>query len=108
MREFARLFAAIDETNKTTEKVAAMERYFRTAPSQDAAWAMSFLTGRRPKRLIISTKLHQWASEIARVPEWLFYECYDAVGDLAETIGQYCRTRKRTALPQVPISLLNP
>jgi len=87
MRDFTRLFTAIDETNKTTEKVAAMERYFRTAPAHDAAWAMSFLTGRRPKRLIISTKLHAWAAEIADVPEWLFYECYDAVGDLAETIA---------------------
>jgi len=87
MRDFARLYAAIDETNKTTEKVAAMERYFRSAPSQDAAWAMSFLTGRRPKRLIISTKLYGWASELAGVPEWLFFESYDAVGDLAETIA---------------------
>jgi DNA ligase-1 len=87
MRDFARLFAAIDETNKTTEKVAAMERFFRLATPADAAWAMSFLTGRRPKRLVISTKLHQWASEMAGVPEWLFYECYDAVGDLAETIA---------------------
>ena len=87
MREFARLYATIDETNKTTEKVAAMERYFRSAPGGDAAWAMSFLTGRRPKRLIISTKLYGWASELASVPEWLFFECYDAVGDLAETIA---------------------
>lgn len=87
MKEFALLFTAIDETNKTSEKVAAMERYFRSAPAHDAAWAMSFLIGRRPKRLIISTKLHQWASQIAGVPEWLFYECYDAVGDLAETIS---------------------
>ena len=87
MRDFARLYVAIDETNKTTEKVAAMERFFRSAIPQDAAWAMSFLTGRRPKRLIISTKLHVWASEVAGIPDWLFYECYDAVGDLAETIS---------------------
>jgi DNA ligase 1 len=87
LRDFARLYAAIDETNKTTEKVAAMERFFRSASRQDAAWAMTFLIGRRPKRLIISTKLYGWASEIAGVPEWLFFQCYDAVGDLAETIA---------------------
>jgi DNA ligase 1 len=42
VREFARLFSALDETNKTGEKVAAMEAYFRCAPPEDAAWAVAF------------------------------------------------------------------
>jgi hypothetical protein len=87
MQRFAQLYAAIDETNKTNEKVAAMARYFASAPPEDAAWAMSFLIGRRPKRLINSTKLSTWAYEEAGIPEWLFWECYDAVGDLAEAIA---------------------
>lgn len=87
MREFARLYAAIDETNKTGEKVAAMERFFKVAPPQDAAWAISFLIGRRPKRLVISTKMQVWGAELAGIPGWLFGECYDAVGDLAETLA---------------------
>jgi ATP-dependent DNA ligase len=60
--------------------------YFRSAPPQDAAWAVHFLSGRRPKRLIGSRKLASWASIEARLPEWLFEESYQAVGDLAETI----------------------
>ena len=87
MKAFARLYAALDETTKTNEKVAALERYFRTAPPEDAAWAVSFLIGRRPKRLLESRKLAQWAIEEAGVPAWLFDECYQAVGDFAEMIA---------------------
>ena len=54
MREFARLYAALDETTATGEKVAALTEYFRSAPPEDAAWAVHFLVGRRPKRLVAS------------------------------------------------------
>jgi DNA ligase-1 len=86
MRAFARLYAAIDETNATSEKVAALAEYFRSAPAADAAWAVHFLSGRRPKRLIGSRKLATWASAESGLPEWLFEESYQEVGDLAETI----------------------
>src|SRR5438045_2622911 len=52
MRAFACLYAALDETTATNEKVAALVEYFRSAPPEDAAWAVHFLTGRRPKRLV--------------------------------------------------------
>ena len=84
---FARLFAAIDETTRTNEKVDAMAEYFATADPADAAWAVYFLCGGRPKRLIPVRRLAAWAMEEADVPEWLFEECYDAVGDLAETMS---------------------
>lgn len=86
MKAFARLYAAIDETNATNEKVAALVQYFRAAPPADAAWAVHFLSGRRPKRLVGSRKLAAWASQEAGVPQWLFEESYQSVGDLAETI----------------------
>ncbi len=86
MRAFARLYAALDETTSTNEKVAALVSYFSAAPPADAAWAVHFLVGRRPKRLISSGKLRLWAAEEARIPAWLFEESYQAVGDLAETI----------------------
>ena len=87
MKRFARLFAELDETTKTNEKVAAMARYFAEAAPADAAWAVHFLSGGRPKRLLAARKLAGWAMEEADVPEWLFDECYHAVGDLAETIS---------------------
>jgi DNA ligase-1 len=87
VRLFAALYAALDQTTKTNEKVAALVHYFGAAPPADAAWAVSFLIGRRPKRLLESRKLAQWAYEEAGVPDWLFGECYHAVGDFAETIA---------------------
>jgi DNA ligase-1 len=87
VKAFAELYTAIDETNATTEKVSAMVRYFTTVPPADAAWAVHFLSGRRPKRLVGGRKMYLWAAEEAEIPEWLFDESYHAVGDLAETIS---------------------
>ncbi len=87
MRKFARLFTAIDETMRTNEKVDAMVEYFSTADPRDAAWAVYFLSGSRPKRLIPVRRLAQWSMQEAGIPEWLFEECYDAVGDLAESMS---------------------
>jgi len=86
MRAFARLYAALDETTATGEKIAALVDYFRSAPAADAAWATHFLIGRRPKRLVAAGKLRTWAAAAGGVPDWLFDESYHAVGDLAETI----------------------
>src|SRR5262249_58374731 len=86
MKAFAELYAALDETNKTGAKVEVLVRYFAQAPAADAAWAVYFLAGRRPRQAVPSRKLQAWAAEAAGVPEWLFDECFDAVGDAAETI----------------------
>ena len=87
MKRFADLYASLDSTTRTTEKVAAMERYFREAPAADAAWAVHFLSGERPKRLVRYADLRTWAAEAAELPDWLFEECYQAVGDLAEAVA---------------------
>src|SRR4029078_8654722 len=79
VRAFAELYVALDETTKTNEKVAALTKYLAAAPPEDAAWAVNFRIGRRPKRLLESRKLGQWAIEEAGVPDWLFGECYHAV-----------------------------
>ncbi len=87
MKAFTELYAALDETTRTNAKVAAMAGYFAAAPPADAAWAAHFLSGNRPKRLIPARRLAGWAGERAGVPEWLFGECHQAVGDLAETVA---------------------
>ena len=86
MRAFAELYAALDETNKTNAKLALLEAYFRSAPAADAAWVLYFLIGRRPRRAISGRRLAEWAAAAADLPDWLFGESYDAVGDMAETI----------------------
>ncbi len=87
MRAFAELYDAIDRTTSTQGKVAALVAYFEAAPPADAAWAVSFLIGRRPKRLVKSADLRMWAAEAAAIPDWLFEESYAQAGDLAETIS---------------------
>lgn len=86
MKDFARLFTAIDETTKTSRKTAALAAYFATASDEDRLWTVALFSGRRPKRAITTTQLREWAAERAGIPLWLFEECYPIVGDLAETI----------------------
>lgn len=87
MEWFCELFRQLDETTKTNRKIAAMKDYFVSADQADAAWAVYVLTGRRMKRLIPTKLLREWAAEAANVPSWMFEECYERVGDLAETMA---------------------
>src|SRR5688572_13221497 len=87
MKDFAALYSALDETTQTSRKLEAMGKYFRAAAPADAAWALAFLSGRRITRLVPAARLASWAAAEAGVPDWLFAESHDAVGDLAETIA---------------------
>lgn len=86
MKRFADLYVALDETNKTNAKIQAMTDYFAAATPSDAAWAIYFLSGRKPRQIIPNRKLVEWAIEQSAIDAWLFSESYDAVGDMAETI----------------------
>ncbi|MCC5810150.1 MAG: ATP-dependent DNA ligase [Ectothiorhodospiraceae bacterium] len=87
MQRFTALYQALDETNATGAKVAAMRSYFESAPPEDAAWAVYFLTGRRLKRLVPTAELKQWVLAATGMPDWLLEETYASVGDLAETLA---------------------
>jgi len=87
MKLFTELYTELDQTNKTNEKVEALKFYFERADSRDAAWALYFLSGRKPRQIVPSKKLREWAIEISEVPEWLYEESRDTVGDGAETIA---------------------
>ena len=95
MKRFTELFFEIDSTNRTSEKVEAMVRYFRDAPPADAAWALYFLSGRKLNRSVSTTVLRLWLSEETGLPMWLIEECYDTVGDLAEALALLYPDRER-------------
>jgi DNA ligase-1 len=84
---FTELFIRLDETNKTAQKVAAMEEYFRRAPAIDAAWGLFFLSGLRLRRTVKTAVVRAAAVAATGVPEWMLAECHGAVGDLSETIA---------------------
>jgi DNA ligase-1 len=87
MKRFSRLFAELDSTTSTNAKVEALQRYFAVAPAEDAAWAVYFLSGGKPRQVVATARLRTLACEVAGISDWLFEECYQAVGDLAETIA---------------------
>ena len=87
MKDFAALYRELDASTSSLAKQAALQRYLRVADPADAAWAVYFLAGGKPRQLVPTKLLRLLAREAAGLPEWLFDESYDAVGDLAETIA---------------------
>jgi DNA ligase-1 len=87
MKAFAELYAELDATTSSNAKLAAMQHYFAQASPQDAAWAVYFLSGGRPRQLVPVRVLRELAQAVSGLEPWLFEESYQAVGDLAETIS---------------------
>src|SRR5690606_17410121 len=86
---------ALDSTNKTSGKIAAIERFLKHAENQDKISFLALFTGRRPKRIVPTAQLKKWAMQQSEIPAWLFLECYAAVGDLGETISLILPEPKR-------------
>ncbi|WP_288440694.1 ATP-dependent DNA ligase [uncultured Pseudomonas sp.] len=87
MKAFAELYLRLDATTSSNAKLEALRDYFASAPAEDAAWAVYFLAGGRPRQLVPTRTLRELATAMAGLPEWLFEESYQAVGDLAEAIS---------------------
>ncbi|WP_341910185.1 ATP-dependent DNA ligase [Polaromonas sp. YR568] len=87
MKAFAALYRELDLTTSSLVKQAVLQRYLQAVPPADAAWAVYFLAGGKPRQLVPTRLLRELAREASGLPEWLFDESYDAVGDLAETIS---------------------
>ena len=87
MKRFAQLFNELDSSTATNAKVDALKRYFAQASDADAAWAVYFLSGGKPRQVVPTGTLSELARQQAGISPWLFDECYQAVGDLAETIA---------------------
>ncbi len=87
MQSFITLYQSLDASTSTAAKVEALERYFAASPAGEAAWAVYFLAGGKPRQLVPTGVLRAMACARAGIDDWLFEECYQAVGDLAETIA---------------------
>jgi DNA ligase-1 len=97
MKRFSQLFNELDASTATNAKVDALKRYFDEAPDADAAWAVYFLSGGKPRQVVGSGVLSELARRIAGIEHWLFNECYQAVGDLAETIAHVLPRSEHTS-----------
>ncbi len=87
MRRFAALYAELDASTATEAKLAALQRYLAQADPADAAWALYFLAGGKPRQTLPTALLRAEATAVAGISDWLFEACYQAAGDLAETIA---------------------
>lgn len=96
MKDFATLIVEIDQTNKTNNKVEAIEKYFHIAQPEDKLWAIALLSGRRPRSIVNTTRLRDWAQEASGISSWLFDESYSVTGDLSETIALLLEQKNQT------------
>lgn len=87
MKAFAALYRALDASTSQRAKQAALGAYLAAASAADAAWAVYFLAGGKPRQLVPTRRLRAFALQATGLPEWLFEESYQAVGDLAETLA---------------------
>lgn len=87
MHAFTDLYLTLDATTSTSAKLDALAAYFASVPPADAAWAVAFLTGNRPKGTTSSRVVRTLALERAGIPAWLFDASRAAVGDMSETIA---------------------
>ena len=76
MRAFAQLLVELDRTLAHRTKAATLESYFRETAGADAAWALWYLTGHRPKRLVKTDQLRRWVAEAVNLPLWLSLNLY--------------------------------
>ncbi len=87
MKDFGELILALDATTKTNDKLDSMVAFLNTATDADKLWFVALLSGKRPKRLVKTSFLREWAAEVSGIPLWLLEESYHVVGDLAETVA---------------------
>jgi DNA ligase-1 len=96
MQIFAELIHRLDQSNKTGDKLEALDWFFSNAAPADSVWVIAIFSHRRPKRQVSTRQLRNWCQEKAGIPDWLFEESYQAVGDLAETISLLLPAPTRT------------
>lgn len=87
MNKFSQLFNDLDESTKTNDRLDHLVKYLIESAPEDSIWVCWFLAGNRIKGAIKTSELRTFASERSGLPLWLLEECYDRVGDLAETIS---------------------
>ncbi|MEY4565422.1 MAG: hypothetical protein RLY14_392, partial [Planctomycetota bacterium] len=87
MKDFAEMFQSLDETTKTSVKTEILKNYFGRVEAAETAYAIYFLLGNKLKPRVPTRVLRNAAKDAAAIPEWLFEETYQWVGDLAETIA---------------------
>lgn len=84
---FSALLFDLETAGGTLARRQRLVDHLRQCSAEDAAWSVRLLSGERLRRLLPVTVLKQAAMALGGLPAWAFEECYESVGDLAETIA---------------------
>ena len=87
VKRFARALRRARREHRHPRQGRRLKRYFAAAAPRDAAWAVYFLAGGKPRQVVPSGVLWAIACRRAGIDDWLFDACYQAVGDFAETVA---------------------
>jgi len=87
VKRFTRLYLDLDATNASAEKASLIGRYLAEVGEEEAGVAVYFLAGERLERTASTALLKRAALEATGLPEWMLGVCYEAVGDLSETVA---------------------
>lgn len=103
MTDFVDLYLTLSETTSTNAKLDLLASYLSEIAEEDFAWSILILCGQRIPRICSSQELRQWTAQLTNHELWYVDECYQTVGDLAETIallihGKSKRTRFELAV----------
>lgn len=84
---FSALLLDLETAGGTLARRQRLALHLRQCSPEDAAWSVRLLSGERLRRLLPVATLKQAAMALSGLPPWAFEECYESVGDLAETIA---------------------
>ena len=92
VKDFANLYRELDAGTSTRRKQAALQSFLRAASANpgahgSAAWTVYFLAGGKPRQFVSTRVMREVALDLCDLPEWLFEECRESVGDFAETLS---------------------
>jgi DNA ligase 1 len=85
MKAFAALYAALDASTASLDKIAALHAYFAQVTPADAACALGILLGQKQPASMKAAQLRATAAASSGLALWLVEDSYAHVGDLAET-----------------------
>lgn len=85
MKAFSKLYQKLERTKSASFLIKELHNYFTISSDADKLWCIALLSQKRPKRVVKPFSLRLWATDLARIPDWLFEESYNIVGDHAET-----------------------
>ncbi len=84
---FGSLIKDLDHCTGSNKKIKLISEFIKDIDPIDGCWTLSLLMNIRQKRLITGKKLREILQSSTSMPSWLFDDCFNQVGDSAETLS---------------------